>query len=551
MKLEHVDAPSRRYIVVLAVILVVATAVRFVGLGWASVWEDEVTWMKLVRTDGPMALLRELPRRDAGGSPLHLLMLQGWLRLVGDSIVAARFASALCGSLAVALVFAIGRRFYDTPTGLRAAWLAALNPLDVYHSREVRAYPWLVLLTCAGWLLLESFRRSAPVWKQAVYALVLIAILYSHPLGGLMVAALAVGYLTSRGEIWLGWRGWIMINTVAAAAFAPWVHRHLDHAPQVVLERWTAWILFEWPEGFTGGRAEAVVGCSVLILIGLAWCRGVGSRPRIEAGAKLSLAWFLVPTLLLIAYSLVSHPIFGPRRYLLFVGPAYILLMARGVSVLPRPVMRFAVLGILTIMAGSAMVRRSFARDRADWQGAASLIRHENPRAPVVVMDHEEHLRHWACLGFYLAADQQLIPVQHELRTLATSRPESLWFVIETAPRNTALAVPDDLTRQYFTNRTWTLHYVTLIQARRREPQVVTRPRPSLRSFTLRIQDLLTSPFGWDGTIIPGGEFVVEAHSGGFLVVLGGFFPSRIFAGKDIHGCGQPSFRVCAGHRLA
>ena len=132
---------------------------------------------------------------------------------------------------------------------------------------------------------------------------------------------------------------------------------------------------------------------------------------------------------------------------MLFVGPAYILLIARGISALPRPIMRFGVLGILTIMAGSAMVRRSFAGDHADWQGAAALIRHEDPSAPVVVMDHEDRLMHRACLGFYLAADQQPILVRHEFRKLATSLPESLWFVVESAPRNTALAVPDDLTR--------------------------------------------------------------------------------------------------------
>lgn len=205
----------------LAVILTVAAFVRLVGLGWASVWEDEITWMRLARTAGPLELIRELPRQDLGGSPLHLLLLQGWLRQVGDTIVAARFASALCGLLAVAMVYFIGRRVYDRPTGLFAAWLAALNPLDVYHSREVRAYPWLVLLTCAGWFLLESFRRSAPAWKQALFGLVLIALLYSHPLGGLMVAALAVGYVLIRRQSRLRWRGWIGINAVAALAFVP------------------------------------------------------------------------------------------------------------------------------------------------------------------------------------------------------------------------------------------------------------------------------------------------------------------------------------------
>ena len=163
MQHDPIEARSHRSYAFLAAILAVAALVRFVGLDWISVWRDEVVWMNLARTDGPATLIHELPRQDLGGSPLHLLLLQVWLKCVGDSVLSARIASALCGWCAVVLVFAIGRRFYDNRTGLGAAWLAALNPLDVYQSREVRCYPWLVLLTCAGWYLLDSFRRSAPL----------------------------------------------------------------------------------------------------------------------------------------------------------------------------------------------------------------------------------------------------------------------------------------------------------------------------------------------------------------------------------------------------
>jgi hypothetical protein len=100
MKREDDEIFSRRNLASLTAILTVAAAVWFVGLDWASVWEDEVTYMDLVRTDGPLALLRELPKRGAGGSPLYLLLLQAWLSVVGDSIVAAWIPSALCGTLA-------------------------------------------------------------------------------------------------------------------------------------------------------------------------------------------------------------------------------------------------------------------------------------------------------------------------------------------------------------------------------------------------------------------------------------------------------------------
>lgn len=198
----------------------------------------------------------------------------------------------------------------------------------------------------------------------------------------------------------------------------------------------------EWPEGFTGGWAEAVLACSALIILGLVWRRTRGASSAIEPGAALCLAWFLVPVALLIAYSLVGHRIFGGRRYLLFVGPAYLLLIARGISSLPRPVLRFAAVAILTVVSGTAMVRRSFANDRPDWQGAASVIRRGDPWAPVVVMDENERRYHMACLGFYLPAGQQPIPVRQEVAGLASSRADSLWLVIETPPVEHRVADP-------------------------------------------------------------------------------------------------------------
>ena len=73
-----------------------------------------------------------------------------------------------------------------------------------------------------------------------------------------------------------------------------------------------------------------------------------------------------------------------------------------------------------------------------------------------------------ACLGFYLPAGQQPIPVRQEVVGLASSRPDSFWLVIETAPRNTALPIPDELMALYAAERTWTLYGVTLIHAQLR-----------------------------------------------------------------------------------
>ena len=67
----------------------------------------------------------------------------------------------------------------------------------------------------------------------------------------------------------------------------------------------------------------------------------------------------------------------------------------------------------------------------------------------------------------------------------------------------------------------------------------------------LRIRNLLTSPFAWNGTIVPSGEFIIEHDPPDFLVVFGGLFASRVVAREDVHGRGQAGFCARPTHRFA
>src|SRR5262249_20311360 len=142
------------------------------------------------RSPGPSALIKTLIEADATRAPLHPLLLQGWIALFGPSDLSARALSALLGVLTVPLVYRVGREAFDEPTALWGAALAAISPYLVRYSQEVRMYALLVPMTCICWEILLSFRHSAPIWKQGIYVLALTALIYTQPLGFLMVAAL-------------------------------------------------------------------------------------------------------------------------------------------------------------------------------------------------------------------------------------------------------------------------------------------------------------------------------------------------------------------------
>ncbi len=287
----------------------------------------------------PAALLRLLEKTDATRAPLHPLILQGWAALFGASSLSGRAFSVACGVLTVLVVDRIGRRAFDVPTGLWAAFLFAISPMQVRYAQEVRMYALLVLETCLAWDLLLSFRDSASPAKQGAFLGCLIALGYTHPLGLLMDAALGLAYLANRGSFRLPWRRWLAIQLIAGSAIAPWAVHYGDHPPEFTVGRLSLKYLIGLPIGYIGGNGLTLVGFLALVAYGMVRRGGdAGRRPVFDRPVETTtiLIWFAVPPLLLFGHSLVSsYPIFGPPRYTLNVGPAYLILVARGLVKLP------------------------------------------------------------------------------------------------------------------------------------------------------------------------------------------------------------------------
>ena len=458
----------KRDAIVLGAIAVVGAALRFIAIGDLSFWSDEVVTMMLAKRDGLASLLDAIQHWDATRAVLHPYLLHQWIGVFGTGEAAARSFSAVCGMATIGLVYRIGRQTSGRSVALWAAWLAAISPLDVYQSREVRMYAWLVMVTCASWSLLLSTRRSAPWWKAVALWTALTALVYSHPLGTLMVTALAAGYLVIRRDSKLGWPVWLSIQVAVVLAILPWAGRYLDHDPEVFVARLNAWYLLEWPEAFTGGRAEMVAACAGLI----AW--GIYARRKEEGRGSLTLlAWFLVPTLLLLVYSLMRHPIFGCRRYLLFVSPAYLLLVARGISALPiRSRIVFGLVGAYVALA--TMPTRVFNLDRCHYRVAADAIRRSDPGATIVVPTHGTRV----CLGYYLDGWE---PMRLESEIDDATPPDRIWHVTSTVLRIDSPPIDPKVKAEYAADRTLASPGIRMIHMHRRESAVAVKASTSRR----------------------------------------------------------------------
>ena len=357
-------APSitLRETIALAVILLVALMVRIPGLT-ESLWFDEV-WYTQTMFLHPDRLGTVL-WKDVH-PPTYTLILIAWTDLFGDSELAVRMPSLLCGLGSLLLLWFIARRWMGPLQALLASALLALSPPHIWYSYENKVNMMLLLLTLyAVWLYWRaSETRLARDWFVAT--IVLIVAMYTHayavpvaaaiffwlvwrarsdrslakPLfvSGLVIALIlaplvlfkfgqsregAGGYLRQLSPvelyklllIWLPSGNTLRTvspyKSFAELAGQPW--------PYFLIEAFFAFLL---------GRGLLVVGRRAR---GDGWLTPV-TNPALTEPARLVLLWIIIPLVFTVAGSLVTEH-FYIERNLLVILPPFLLLLAAGADV--------------------------------------------------------------------------------------------------------------------------------------------------------------------------------------------------------------------------
>ena len=129
--------------------------------------------------------------------PLYSVILFFWLRLVGTEPFALRLLSVVFGTLAVALVYVLGRRLVSSQVGLIAAALMTLSAFAVYYSQETRMYTLALAITTTSSYL---FVRWLGIGEATVHAMGLDAHQHNQtPVAGLLNSD-KLSYSLSRAE---------------------------------------------------------------------------------------------------------------------------------------------------------------------------------------------------------------------------------------------------------------------------------------------------------------------------------------------------------------
>jgi mannosyltransferase len=389
--IPRAEAKAIRYRLVFVALILLSLGLRVWGLHAQSIWRDEADSLRFA---GDPVLLAEMFTTPGHNAPAYYLMLRVWSGMVGDGIVAARLFSALWGVLAVALLYVVGRRLFDRRVATVAALFAGCSPYLIWYSQEARTYmPLLAVVLLALWLLLVGLQDGRR-WALAGFLLAASLSLYLHVVAALMlpVYALAAVLLARAGR----WR-WLL-----------WAAPALLALPLLPLLGWQLPLLFS---PFRTGHAvvapaEAAAGLLLalnggaggqlglwwtlpgifLALVGAAspWLAGGNGRRRAH---PLVVAWLLLPVAGLLLVSL-GMPVFS-ERYIIFVAPAYYLLVALGLVTLAghwRPAAG-AALALLLAISGAGIWAQTTQTIKPDFRAAAAYYeQHAEPGDAVLFL---------------------------------------------------------------------------------------------------------------------------------------------------------------------
>jgi len=343
---------NRDVLILLILILVLASLLRFYGLGIQSFWFDElITWQ--VSNQKNLTELFKATRFNEGNPPLYGLVIYFIIKYIGDSESILRLPSAICSVISIFIIFLLGCKLYSYRDGLIASAITAVLARTIHYGQEARVYAMLLLFIMLAtllwikllWYLNENKKPS--FYTFSGYIITAIISSYLHYFGLYLIILQGLGAMmlfirTSRIRLYI-----ILIYLPIFLAYLPWLPAMLD---QIIRGELYTWIpkpkLFSFARGYlrflfnySNALALATVPLYSFLFIRILYNilrtkEYKNMRRMILSPDVLLILWLVVPFLGMYIKSISSTPILTDRNLIISLPPAY-LLLARSITQLP------------------------------------------------------------------------------------------------------------------------------------------------------------------------------------------------------------------------
>jgi mannosyltransferase len=347
---------------------------------WAF-WHDEAFTMGAISGTWD-DLLRFAHTREINMFTYYAL-LKGWTAF-GTSDAWIRALSAILGAISVVCLFGLARTLFSRNVAWLAAAILAVNAFLLQYGQEARTYTLSVLLAIVStWALVRALRAPSRI-RWAGYIALAALIPYTHVILLAMYPVHAIAALSAEPRP--SWRWLLVVGVAVLLLIEPALQLAVVQEAAVL-----AWVPSPSVSGVVhsvrrldgmGGpgplatipvlgspRALPIVS-GALAALGAASLVATGRRGRMPL--LLVISWATVPIAAAVAVSL-AKPVFV-TRYLIFVIPAFAMLIALGVVALRQQRMRAAAAALVLVLAANGAIGWYGSSPRPDWRAAAAWV---------------------------------------------------------------------------------------------------------------------------------------------------------------------------------
>lgn len=445
-----------RWLVVLLLVVLIGAALRAYRLGEKELWYDEwMTALHATRENDLFTVIRDpLESLQIPAPPLYFIITH-FFNYLGEGPFFLRLPVAFVGVLSIPMIYMVGKTLFGQQEALLAAFLLAVSSYHIRYSQEARYYSMMLSLSLSSLFFLYRGMRRNDRLSWLGFALTMLASLYLHLFAAFFFLAEGLWVLT-----------WLLPLDKGQAQKADFARK--KRGRQKRASRWPRPIRPAHQRGLRYWLRHPVSSftlCGLIICIlylpmvpfilrGARGARGLGGEPSpfttmemrdflptvfslfgagmglplylyaaALAGGLLSLGlekrwkllilamlWSVVPFLILLVVP-ARHAF--RLRYLIFILPVFLLMVARGltwlVGALARrwpnlpssmPVLGAAALALLLGGFNVTPVGGFYSEQKQPWRKAFHYLETVAQPGEIVVTAGEDAARWLALYGF-------------------------------------------------------------------------------------------------------------------------------------------------------
>jgi mannosyltransferase len=370
-------------------ILLASILLRLINLGKQGLWFDE-TYTAYVAQQ-PSARMIQFLISDGVHPPLYYGFMAVWIRLFGASAWSLRLPSAICGALAVWVLYLLVRRMAGESEAILSAVLLGASPFLLWYSQDARMYSMECLAAVTAVFFFWSYLHK-PALPGLIGLILSHAVLYGlHYFGVFLLMTECVFLLFYWREYIRLWVPFLIAQTLAILPLIVWGSILLQRENGSFGIGWipkTQWmdpiltlLNFFTASGGTWNLFAAAAGLALVCLFGLTLRSG-----RYKEAVGFGFFWLFFP--ILMAWILSQRIPIYIDRYLILSLPAAVVLASIGAASVhgsKRFILPILLLGsMLPGLWNLNLPANEFQKE--GWRAAAESIRMQYQTGDVILI---------------------------------------------------------------------------------------------------------------------------------------------------------------------